>query len=153
MNDSNKTTIRDTISWTPSQAHAIAKQVLFAGQDSNVPTGPTINPNVIQEELLKGAPLNELTEDQRDAVSSIAMAITLDQLADFCKQFAENAIKDARNAGATWNDIALGTGYSSPAAASQRFDPRLKQKQREASARRDAKRRAALSRLKEQAEQ
>lgn len=121
--------IRNSITWTPSDIQAVSARVL-AGTSS-------IDSDI--EAIL--AELDVADETAR----LVATAAVLDAIAEVCRERAEASVCLARESGATWNEVAIGTGYSSPGSAAQRFDAGHRERQREASWRRDEKRRRILA--------
>ena len=103
--------------------HAITENTLASDQDESV-SGLFTTANTIQQEALSTIDTSDLDSEDQTTLSLLTMAATLQSLKDFCDQSTWWNIRDARKHGATWQAVALATGYSSPSAAAQRFDPK-----------------------------
>ena len=138
-------TLTEALTWTPETVHDTTDALLAAGPDGTALPGLKASANAIQAALLPDD-LSRLSARDRAAAGSLAMAATLQELAVFCTQFAEAAVRDARDLGATWAQVATATGYTTPGNAAQRFDPKQRAKALASQRRKDRKTREAAKR-------
>lgn len=72
-------------------------------------------------------------------VQAITAASAFRQLKDLCDLAAQKQVAKARACGATWDDVAAGTGFSSGVGAAAHYNPKRRKALREASARHEDK--------------
>lgn len=82
----------------------------------------------------------EETDDQRAGLALLARAAALVEMERFVWNLGDDVVKEARAHGATWDDVAVTTGYSNGVAARRRYVAG----QRERSARNDRLRRKRM---------
>lgn len=80
------------------------------------------------------------TDDQRAGLTLLARAAVLVEMERFARDLGDDVVKKARAHGATWDDVAVTTGYSNGVAARRRYVAG----QRERSARNDRLRRKRM---------
>lgn len=80
------------------------------------------------------------TEDQRASLALLARAAVLVEMERFARDLGDDVVKKARAHGATWDDVAVTTGYSNGVGARRRYVA----DQRERSARSDRLRRKRM---------
>lgn len=80
------------------------------------------------------------TDDQRAGLVLLARAAVLVEMESFARNLGDDVVKEARAHGATWDDVAVTTGYSNGVAARRRYVAG----QRERSARNDRLRRKRM---------
>lgn len=80
------------------------------------------------------------TDDQRAGLTLLARAAALAEMERFVRDLGDDVVKEARAHGATWDDVAVTTGYSNGVAARRRYVAG----QRERSARNDRLRRKRM---------
>ena len=80
------------------------------------------------------------TDDQRAGLALLARAAVLVEMERFARNLGDDVVKEARAHGATWDDVAVTTGYSNGVAARRRYVAG----QRERSARNDRLRRKRM---------
>ena len=80
------------------------------------------------------------TEDQRASLALLARAAVLVEMERFAGDLGDDVVKKARAHGATWDDVAVTTGYSNGVGARRRYVA----DQRERSARSDRLRRKRM---------
>lgn len=80
------------------------------------------------------------TDDQRAGLTLLARAAVLVEMERFVRDLGDDVVKEARAHGATWDDVAVTTGYSNGVAARRRY----LESQRERSARSDRLRRKRM---------
>lgn len=83
--------------------------------------------------------INE-TDDQRAGLVLLARAAVLVEMERFARNLGDDVVEEARAHGATWDDVAVTTGYSNGVAARRRYVAG----QRERSARNDRLRRKRM---------
>ena len=108
--------------WTPDVTHKIVDDVMEDSFRGAGMSGLKADANTAQAHLL--AAIEGIEADwSPEQIGNLAMAAVLEQMAEFCKQAAEWAVKDAREAGVSWTEVARATGYASAQSANRRFDP------------------------------
>ena len=85
------------------------------------------------------------TNDQRDSLVLLARAAVLVEMERFVRSLGDDVVKKARSYGATWDDVAVTTGYSNGVSARRRYVA----DQRERSARNDRLRRKRMKEEKD----
>lgn len=80
------------------------------------------------------------TDDQRAGLALLARAAVLVEMERFTRDLGDVVVEEVRAHGATWNDVAVTTGYSNGVAARRRYVA----VQRERSARNDRLRRKRM---------
>ena len=80
------------------------------------------------------------TDDQRASLVLLARAAVLVEMESFVRGMGDDVVKEARAHGATWDDVAVTTGYSNGVSARRRYV----ESQRERSARSDRLRRKRM---------
>ena len=121
-------------------AHQKAEEVIDQAQTGPEVLGLLKSANDLQEAILKATDTTGLSERELSALRYLAMARALTTLGQFCEEAAAWNVRDAREVGATWQLVALATGYSAPSSAAQRFDPVQRDKVREANRKAHARR-------------
>lgn len=61
------------------------------------------------------------TDDQRAGLTLLARAAVLVEMERFARDLGDDVVKKARAHGATWDDVAVTTGYSNGVSASRRY--------------------------------
>lgn len=61
------------------------------------------------------------TDDQRAGLTLLARAAVLVEMERFVRDLGDDVVKKARAHGATWDDVAVTTGYSNGVAARRRY--------------------------------
>lgn len=61
------------------------------------------------------------TDDQRAGLVLLARAAALVEMERFVRNLGDDVVKEARAHGATWDDVAVTTGYSNGVGASRRY--------------------------------
>lgn len=61
------------------------------------------------------------TEEDRERLMWLAMAAVLGQMERFARREGDISVAGARERGATWDEVAAATGYSSGVSASRRY--------------------------------
>lgn len=61
------------------------------------------------------------TDGQRAGLALLARAAVLVEMERFVRDLGDDVVKEARAHGATWDDVAVTTGYSNGVAASRRY--------------------------------
>lgn len=61
------------------------------------------------------------TDDQRAGLALLARAAALVEMERFARDLGDDVVKKARAHGATWDDVAVTTGYSNGVGASRRY--------------------------------
>lgn len=61
------------------------------------------------------------TDDQRAGLTLLARAAVLVEMERFARDLGDDVVKEARAHGATWDDVAVTTGYSNGVGASRRY--------------------------------
>lgn len=91
--------------------------------------------NGAAEKRLLGSDLSGLDRRQRRQAQYLASAVVIRQLKDLCESLAQEQVNEARANGASWSEIASGTGYFDAGAARLHYAPGIQRKPREASSR------------------
>ena len=61
------------------------------------------------------------TNDQRAGLTLLARAAVLVEMESFARGLGDDVVEEARAHGATWDDVAVTTGYSNGVSASRRY--------------------------------
>lgn len=96
--------------------------------------------------------VEDLDPEQIAQAQSLAVAAALRHLKDACDIAGEAKVAVAREHGASWNDVAAGTGYKVANAALQRYSPESRRVQRDGASRREGKWQALIHENREQNE-
>ena len=85
------------------------------------------------------------TDDQRAGLTLLARAAVLVEMERFARDLGDVVVKEARTHGATWDDVAVTTGYSNGVGAGRRYSREQRELAAEAQRRRRKEQKAATS--------
>jgi hypothetical protein len=85
------------------------------------------------------------TDDQRAGLALLAGAAVLVEMERFVRNLGDDFVKEARAHGATWDDVAVTTGYSNGVSASRHYTQEQRKRAAEIEKRRRRKQKAATS--------
>ena len=85
------------------------------------------------------------TKEDRLKLSWLAMAAVLGEMERFVRNLGDDVVKEARAHGATWDDVAVTTGYSNGVSASRHYTQEQRKRAAEIEKRRRRKQKAATS--------
>ena len=114
---------------------------VVAGRERN--EGLTSLTRSMAEELVLST--DHLEWDDHPRLLSLAYAATLEEMARALQERAEKAVGIARGLGATWDEVAAATGYSSGVSASRHYTQEQREKAAEIQRRRRREQKTATS--------
>ena len=79
--------------------------------------------NALADQLIEETdhPEGDETDEDRDRLMWLAMAAVLGEMERFARREGDISVAGARELGATWDDVAVTTGYSNGVSASRRY--------------------------------